>query len=185
MPSQESAVTSLGEAARAQLAMRLLDHDRLAVLDLETLYPTGRHIWFPELDLRHANALVDLVAVAENFSSQRLLDVHPELDDSQISTWDKRRREWRARSNVDLTSVTPNWNKLMGFVEARNAFQHGLGRLTDMQLGRRRDSILSDLAAAGISLTGDLVRVDDKTVRECHSICDEFIVVLDNAAQVS
>jgi hypothetical protein len=183
MPSQVSAATGLGEAARAQLGMRLLDHDRLAALDLGTLHPSGRHIWFPQIDQRHANALVDLVAVAENFSSQRLLNVHPELDESQISSWDKRRREWSSRSRIDLTSVTPHWHKLMGFVEARNAFQHGLGRLTDMQLGRRRDSILSDLAAAGISLTGDLVRVDGKTVTECHTICDEFIVVLDNAAR--
>ena len=137
------------------------------------------------MELRHANALVDLVAVAENFSTKRLLAVHPELNDAQVSTWERRRKKWKNPGNIDLTTLTSNWHRLMGFVEARNAFQHGLGRLTDMQLGLRRDDILSDLESACISLTGDLVRVNGQTVAACYEVCEEFVIALDNQAGMS
>ena len=45
----------------------------------------------------------------------------------------------------------------MGFVEVRNALAHGLGRLTDRQLGKYRGEVLPQIAAAGVRLDGDLV----------------------------
>lgn len=186
MPSKQKPITELGEASVAQLAMRLLDHDRLVAQDLSVLYPAGRHSWLPLVGLRHAHALVDLVAVAENFAATRLRQLHTAVPEKEVSSWEKRRRAWNKHDDVDLTSITPNWHKLMGFVEARNAFQHGLGRLTEMQLGgTRRGDVLSDLAIAGVSVVGDLIQVEAKTVKACHSVCEEFVLALDNKATLA
>jgi hypothetical protein len=183
MPSKRVSATALGEASLAQLAMRLLDHNHLTTRDLGRGDQEGRHLWIRQSQLRHGNALVDLVAVTENFVTRRLLEFWPGVTESEVSTWKKREYAWRNHANVDLTIITPDWHNLLGFVEARNALQHGLGRLTEMQLGRHRDDVLSDLAAANISLIGDLIQIDVHTVRSCYSVCENFVVTLDNAAQ--
>lgn len=184
MPSGSNAATTLGEVALAQLAMRLLDYDQLSARDLTALYPSGRHLRLQQVGLRHANALVDLVAVAENFATKRLLELHPEVSEYQVSTWEKRRQAWKSSADIELRDLTPNWRKLIGFVEARNAFQHGLGRLTDMQLSAaRRGDVLACLAAANITLIGDTIRIGSRDVRACHGICEEFVLALDNEAR--
>lgn len=75
----------------------------------------------------------------------------------------------------------------MGFVEARNALQHGLGRLTEMQLdptsrrGRepRRTQVLRDLAACGLVLNGDRVTVLVRDVERCLVACRELVLAAD------
>jgi hypothetical protein len=183
MPKNGNAVTALGDAALAQLTMRLLSHDQSASRDARMLRQNGRHLWLPQIGLLHANALVDLVAVAENFTTKRLLELRPSVTEFQVSTWQKRKNEWKNNVGVDLTIITPGWHKLLGFVEARNSFQHGLGQLTDMQLSpSRRKDVLSDLVAADVTLVGDTLRVNGGTVTACHSVCEAFVIALDNGA---
>ena len=183
MPSRRVPATALGEAALVQLALRALDHDQLAMSDAGARGLYGRHVWLQHGHLRHGNAVVDLVAVTENFTSRRLLELRLTVTDNQVFSWDKRRTAWAKHGQVDLTKITPDWPKLLGFVEARNALQHGLGRLTDFQLSaNRRGDVLAHLAAAGISVIGDLILVDAETVGTCHRVCENFVITLDTTA---
>lgn len=137
----------------------------------------GRHL--PDkLATRDANALVDLVAVAESFCVARLASIGAMAD---VSTWNKRQKAWLKRA-VDLANGYPGWPALMGFVEARNAIQHGGGRLTDRQLGRRRAQTLAVIVAAAIRLNGDALILGAADVARCDHCCREFIGWLDAAA---
>jgi hypothetical protein len=183
MPKNGNAVTVLGDAALTQLSLRLLSHDQLTFENETLLRQNGRHIWLEQIGQWHANALVDLVAVAENFTTKRLIKLHPSITEFQVSTWEKRKREWRRNAGIDLSTITPDWARLSGFIEARNAFQHGLGHLTEMQLSaNRRTDVLSGLTAAHVPLIGDMVRVEGETVTACHDVCEAFVISLDNKA---
>lgn len=69
----------------------------------------------------------------------------------------------------------------MGYVEVRNAIQHGLGRLTAQQLDRREQT-LSRIAASGVDLNGDRVTVTDDDVDRCYRTCRRFVHHADGAA---
>jgi hypothetical protein len=182
MPRRLNPVTDLGEAALRGITLRSLDHGQLMRFQDNNRYEIGRHL-LPDDRLRHANALVDLVAVVENFTSQRLLKLYPNLTDSDVFSWEKRRASWLRHANVDLTRIAPHWALLQGFIEARNALQHGLGRLTEFQLNpQRRDRVLENLRFAHVPLIGDLIVVDAETVRTCKDTCADFTLTLDNIA---
>lgn len=129
------------------------------------------------LATREANAIVDLVAVAESFCVARLASVGISAD---VNTWDKRAKAWRRRS-VDFNGY-PGWPPLMGFVEARNAVQHGLGRLTDRQLKKHKTQVLGSLADAAVRLNGDALILDPDDVTRCDRACADFIRWLDASA---
>jgi hypothetical protein len=172
--------TALAEAALSQIALRALDHELLAKQPGHSLH--GRHVWLQNSQSRHDNALVDIVAIVENFASRRLLDLRPVVTTDQVFTWEKRRKAWAEHGPVDLTRIT-HWRKLLGFIEARNAIQHGLGRLTDYQLDQaRRLESLTRLSAAQIRTIGDVVFVDARTVGECQHVCAKFVISLDSTA---
>jgi hypothetical protein len=183
MPSNLAATTHLGEISLLQIALRAMDHERLSRSDQEPDALVGRHVWLNESQLRHRNAVVDLVAVAENFTSSRLVQLRPNLTENDVFTWERRRRAWAEHGSVDLETVTPDWLALQGFIEARNALQHGLGRLTDFQLDRRRrEETLRRLRAAAIYLSGDFVHIHVETVHRCHDVCKSYVLALDEAA---
>jgi hypothetical protein len=183
MSSRLNPVTDLGEAALAQITLRAFDHDRLMRWQGNERYIAGRHLWLQNDQLRHANALVDFVAVVENFTTQRLLKLRPNLTEGDVFAWEKRRTSWSMHANVDFTHIVPHWKMLQGFIEARNAAQHGLGRLTDKQLSPgRRDKVLADLKSAKISLIGDFVLINIDTVKTCRQSCAGFVLALDNIA---
>jgi hypothetical protein len=183
VPSKLAATTRLGEASLLQIALRAMDHERLSRSDHERDALVGRHVWLNKSQLRHGNAVVDLVAVAENFTSSRLLQLRPTLTENDVFTWERRRRAWAEHGPVDLVTVAPDWLALQGFVEARNALQHGLGLLTDFQLDpRRREETLARLLAAPVYLTGDVVHIRVETVYRCRDVCESYVLTLDNAA---
>jgi hypothetical protein len=129
--------------------------------------------------------LVDFVAVVENFTSQRLLKLRANLAESDVFSWEKRRTSWARHASVDFTHIVPHWQMMQGFIEARNALQHGLGRLTDFQLKpQRRAQVLADLKFAKVPLIGDLVLVNAETVSTCRKHCADFVVALDNVAPI-
>ena len=178
-----TATTRLGEAAALQISLRLLDHDWLTGhIDEMTELP-GRHVWHEHDQVRHNNTVVDLVAVAENFTSRRLLELRPSLTDNDVFSWEKRRKAWAKHAQVDLTKITQRWESLLGFVQARNALQHGLGYLTDFQLSPHlRVDVLSQIEAARITLFGNRVYIDSGTVSRCAEVCVDFVLTLDKAA---
>jgi hypothetical protein len=162
--------------------MRLEDYKRLQDPFIANHVP-GRHVWTASDRLRHANAIIDTVAVVETYTTARLLSVVPALTEQEASTWQKRESAWLRHGGVDFGTLRPTWSKVSGFVEVRNALQHGLGRLTDSQLSkRRRDSVLEAIRATSITLNGDLVVLRSGDVTECSGVCADFISSLDVAA---
>jgi len=176
------ALSALAEIALHRLAVRAATHT--ARLDRPAGEP-GRHLPVRELD-SHVNALVDLVAVTESFFADRLAEVVP--GPGQPTVWSARAKEWRGATGFDV-AAHPRWPEFMGFVEARNALQHGLGRLTNTQLdptsrkGRepRRVQVLRNLAASGLSLNGDRVSVFPSDVERCATACRELVLAADTA----
>lgn len=172
--------SALAEVALSRLAARAAMH--AAGLDRAVGEP-GRHLPARELD-GDANALVDLVAVTESFFTDRLAEAAPAAKRS--TTWHARAKAWRAEAGYNVTA-DPRWQVLMGFVQARNALQHGLGRLTDFQLDPtllksgevRRTQVLRDLAASGLVLDGDRVIVLARDVERCLETSRELVLIAD------
>jgi hypothetical protein len=155
---------------------------RLSARTAEYLHSTpmpilgGRHLSEP-IAPRHANALVDFVAVAEAFCVARLISLGATGD---VNTWEKRAKALSTRAiDVNLFS---DWPSLMGFVEVRNAIQHGLGRLTERQLGKHKAQIRGWLTAAAVPLNGDQVILRSEDVTRCGQVCGRFIRWLDATA---
>lgn len=174
-------MTALAEAALRSLALRADDHRRLAAA--RPVAPRGRH-QFTDRDAHNGNAVTDCVAVAESFTVARLLALRPAIRERAVSTWEGRRSEWRKHGCVDLRSYG-QWLALMGYVQVRNALQHGSGRLTDLQLGARRTEILGWIAAASIHLNGPKVVLTEGDPVACAGVCAGFVRFLDAEAPLA
>lgn len=172
--------SALAEVALGRLAARAATHT--ARLD-RAIGEHGRHLPARELD-GDANALVDLVAVAESYFTDRLAQAAPAAQ--QPMSWHARGKAWRDAAGYDVAG-NPLWPVLMGFVEARNALQHGLGRLTDRQLNPatpkngevHRTQVLRDLAACGLAVDGDRVIVLARDVQRCLETSRELVLIAD------
>lgn len=80
---------------------------------------------------------------------------------------------------MDLATYA-DWPVLMGYVRVRNALQHGLGRLTDLQLyGKDRAKTMASISACGVGLNGDIVTVIEADVARCYRVSAEFVAFLD------
>lgn len=172
-------VTAEGEWALDRLTTRLAEARRYERAGGAGPLVQGRHT-AGSLRTHYANALVDLVAIVESFSEERLTRLPAVSLGNDLSTWNKRQKAW-ASAGIDL-GVCPDWEALMGFVEARNAMQHGQGRLTGRQLNLHRQQVLDRLDAAAIQLNGDLLQVSAGDVTRCAQTCMSFITWLDTTA---
>lgn len=176
-----SSMSKVAEIAIRRLALRTAD---LRNAD-HAPFGGGRHLPTPEFN-DHTSMLVDLVAITEAYFGDRLEQAFPSL--SRPDTWRSRTNAWRVRAGVDI-AADPRWPAFIGFVEARNALQHGLGRLTEKQLnpigksGRepRRTEVLRALAASGLTLDGDRLIVTRSDVKRCAAHCRELIMTADAA----
>jgi hypothetical protein len=173
--------TALAEAALRSLAVRAGDHRRLT--SGSSVVHGGRH-QPAHRDTRNGNVVTDCVAVAESFSTARLLALRPVLDPGDVSTWKKQRQAWRNHGPVDLC-LWEDWPKLMGYVEVRNALQHGLGRLTDLQLRKYQREISAWIKAANVQLNGPNVMLTDEDPIACSGVCADFVHFLDAAAPLA
>ncbi|WP_143728158.1 hypothetical protein [Micromonospora cremea] len=171
-------MTALGEAALGQLVIRTADYYTL--LRLEGSAPngrSGRHLrGFAAV--RHGNALTDIVAVLESFTVNRLLNLRPGIAYNKVMKWTDRIKMWKKYGGVDLAAY-PRFQAVLGFVEVRNALEHGLGRLTERQLDQHRDEVIRQLAAAGVRLDGDRVLIMPEDVERCRDVGGEFVKFLD------
>lgn len=180
--SGRPSATELGEVALRGIALRMYDHDRLDAVDAAQR-PVGRLRVGDLQDIRHKNAIVDIVAIVESFTGNRLRMLAPTVEDRDVFTWELRKKSWRREASIDLTTCQA-WDSFYGFVEVRNAIQHGLGRLTEFQLVRRQE-VLRAIAQSGTTLEGDLVRLSGRQVVDCSTRCSEFISWLDLAASTT
>jgi hypothetical protein len=181
MRSAVAPLTSLGEDALRRLVTRYEDFRLLDEGAPAHSWP-GRHRSGQGVDVRLANALVDIVAVCENFATARILQTCAGLSDQDVFNWNKRKKAWWDELSVDFEQAGADWAQVEGFIEVRNALQHGLGRLTDAQLAKRRDAILAAIRSAEIELNGDRVVLRASDVARCVDACIGFTLYLDRSA---
>jgi hypothetical protein len=93
------------------------------------------------------------------------------------SNWNERRRFINTWLRVEV-SDTGWWRGWLGFVEARNAWAHGLGRLTSRQ--RDNQEVLANLRAAGLALRSDDVVGTSADVKRCAKAAVEVIDWIDS-----
>jgi hypothetical protein len=142
------------------------------------------------------DAILRLIAIAEEFSIARFVDVietllpsepvvsalwEAELDRSG-DTWPKRNILWKKYLNVKIKDFPYN-KDLQGFIQARNSITHGLGSLTRRQL-RSRATTAQELRDAGIRLHGDSLTIDASDVEACATTVKTFVGWLDAATMV-
>jgi hypothetical protein len=174
-PGPRGPATLLAENSLYGLDVRRSDYRSLSRHRAERSH--GRHL--PDADVRHGNAVVDAVATVEVFTGNRLRLLDPLVTEDDVFSWPKREKAWRKRC-VELEDSGEIWLALKGFIQVRNALQHGLGRLTDFQLAPlRRTEILDSIRAAGCLLEGDRVRLRFDDVESCFDVCAAFVVWLD------
>jgi hypothetical protein len=162
----------------ADAANRALAHFRQqqAHGDSRRVRPTSRasESLFSTYNAR--DALLRLVAIGEDFSLARLVEVGesklPEGDFARLlweaelnrstDTWDQRNKLWKTYLGVSFGAFERH-EALNGFIDARNAISHGLGDLTRRQL-RSRDTIVERLRKAGITVRGNSLAIGERNV---------------------
>jgi hypothetical protein len=140
-----------------------------------------------------------LVAVAEDFVRSALVDrtektlptspplvmtIWNQLEQDVERTWAAQERAWQDWYGV-IWSKTPEYLHLEGYIEARNAIVHGLGRLTKRQtrtLGAETRTV-NRLKQSDIRLDADRLIADDETVHGCAKAAVGFIGWLDRQAR--
>lgn len=170
--------TSSGQWALDRLVARYSEFRSATVNDFHTYQP-GRHYRTQE-GMYYGNAIVDLVAIAESFSVSRLVLIR-QVEENRLRSWKSRQKAWIDLASTNLEDF-PMWPSLIGFVETRNALQHGLGKLTDFQLGKHKEEIFNQLASAGVQRNGGELLVSLKNTSSAMEICRLFISWLDVTA---
>jgi len=183
MPSHAPARTDIGEHSLSLMVRRLDDYLRIEELQRDDETMPGRHLLGRVGHLQSQNALVDLVAGAEAFTTVRLRTVRPMVNEAEVRTWESRKRAWSKHAQVTFDQC-PSWQALKGFVEVRNSIQHGLGRITEFQFHRRAE-VLAAIKGCGVVLDGDTVRLTSGDVKRCAHGCVVFVSWLDNIAPTS
>jgi len=182
LPSRFPTKTRYGEVALLNSLMRLEDWRELQQFS-GTERNLGRHHWNRSDALRKGNVIVDLVAEVENFTVFRLQSIKPNLTETDLFSWTKRKNAWLKHGTVDLASLGSSWPRVQGFVEVRNALQHGLGELTDFQLSlAHRERVLAAVRSCSVHLDGGRVMLHPADVSRCADSCLTFISMLDCAA---
>lgn len=92
------------------------------------------------------------------------------------SSWNERKKFITAWLGVQVVNAGW-WRTWQGFVDARNAWAHGLGRLTPRQ--RNTPDVLVNLAAAGFTVHDSEVVATREDVRKCAKAAVEVIDWID------
>jgi len=146
----------------------------------------------PHEFLTHA-AVTALMAVAEEFSLSRLIDLTHStaragkvvelLWDSELNrsgdTWGNREAMWERYFNVKSGGFQQR-QSLLGFIDARNAIAHGHGSLTRKQL-RSEQKTLARLSQAGIPTRGHAIELRAPEVEACAALVKGYVFWLDGA----
>lgn len=142
------------------------------------------------------DSLMRLVGFAEHFATGSLLETIHRLQplaawSSQrlaratrdaAGSWERRREVWM-QLRVDLASF-PGDAALRGFVEARNAVAHGLGRLTWLQTRTvaAQRTTTEMLKAADLRVVDSRVGLLPRDVESCGRTVKAFVTWLDAQA---
>jgi hypothetical protein len=170
--------TTEGEWTLDHLVSRLIEFQPAIVTAHADERGPGRHL-ADHVGTAAVNGMVDMIALAEEFTVARLAAIRS-LTPQETRSWTSRQKVWKKKAQILLADFG-DWNALMGFVEARNAAAHGLGRLTDMQL-HRKPQVFADLDAAQLRRNGDRVLVSSTDTIRCGRVCLAFVGWLDVTA---
>jgi hypothetical protein len=92
------------------------------------------------------------------------------------SNWTERRNFLKSWLGVESNAV-PWWRSWNGFVEARNAWAHGLGRLTSRQ--RKNQEAVANIQVAGLDLRSSQIFAREDDVRRCATVAVEVVQWID------
>lgn len=116
-----------------------------------------------------------ILSACESFATHSIRATDPNLTEMQLSTWKKRESEWKKLKvkPVDLQS----YELLKGFIQARNSYQHGMGKLTKMQ--EALPGIHEELKSAKIERIGDRIVLEADDITRLKEIARNFTLELD------
>ncbi len=184
------------EFTRSQIAEEVCGFVWLAVAAYDRSDVASRTVadWQRENELDRAvlSAVSEIVSHAEVFVTESLTK-HAEVLSADAAdpipkivmdattkpvenTWAGKRSFISAWFDEDLSGASW-WKQWMGFVDARNAWAHGLGRLTPRQV--KSQETLSNLKAAGLSVLTSRVVGNADDVRRCAKSAVEVIDWID------
>jgi hypothetical protein len=145
-----------------------------------------------ELDRAVLSAISEIVSHAEVFIAESLTKHAKVMSDDMVDPIPKIVMEattkpvegtWAGKRSFISTwfgeevSGASWWKQWMGFVDARNAWAHGLGRLTSRQL--KNQETMSNLKIAGLSVLASKVVGSADDVRRCAKSAVEVIDWID------
>ena len=103
--------------------------------------------------------------------------VELELDKRIDSSWQMRKDFSQDFLGATLATVS-KWPAWLGYVEVRNAWMHGRGRLTKKQLGK--DRVIKQIKqCTGVALSGELLVAEIDALDACIEAGEEVLKELD------
>jgi hypothetical protein len=171
-------------------ARSILHHARLLIGSPSTT----REAWS---GYQTEDALTRVVSIADEFTfglfievAEARLPVDPRVEvlweryvERDADTWTQRFGAWENLHRVPIKTF-PRYDRLLGFIDARNAIVHGLGSLTRKQL-KTRHKVTGHLKSAGIGLSGTRLVLAPQHVRDCAAVVRGLIEWLDGEAAVA
>ena len=150
-----------------------------------------------DLSRRTLASIASFTAFAEMFMVERMLDaVLTEL--STFGSGPERRFQADLRRDIENTFMSrvtlletwyqlrlrdwPRWSELNGFIEARNSWAHGQGRLTRQQDARQADA---QIKSAGMQVVAGTIRCNKETARRCADCTIALVDFLDSSFPTS
>ncbi|MDH3048679.1 hypothetical protein QEN42_02165 [Gordonia alkanivorans] len=96
------------------------------------------------------------------------------------SSWRERQTFISSWMKVDITRLSW-WKSWLGYVEARNAWAHGLGKLTKRQM--KSQEVVANLTAAGFIMQSGKVLVRAEDVRSAATTAVNLVDWIDEQVQ--
>jgi hypothetical protein len=192
----EAPVTDLGDETCRRLFRTLANYeDGARFMESISFLYEGRRVAIPRVQgyWLIEDAVARLCAVVEEYVELRFKDGQAHFLGTGGTaaqwranvvkvegSWKKREDVWLAAFGINLVD-SPDHAPMLGYVQARNAFVHGLGILTDFQvaLGYR---VIDELTSAGIPVSGRAVVMVKESVSRCTYTARDFVLFVDRSA---
>lgn len=109
-----------------------------------------------------------------------LEDVYVRAEDNAIGSWPKMTEHYGRWFSIKFNATAcPPWRRIDAMTNARNVIAHGLGELTRRMARKGTGQLKRDFATVDISVSGNVVVISERALRECALTGREFIEWLD------
>jgi hypothetical protein len=193
-------VYTLDAETATGLLFRTLGLYKVTALALRTTTNTRRlpRLREPPQQVQAQATLVRLLSITESFTSGTLVRhteplflpaghpvikaVYGDAEEKAVFQWENMRNAYRNWLGVQWDESL--WKPVKVLTDARNAIAHGLGSLTRRQTRRSGGAaIRTSLMAAGVTLDGDKLVLDDAFLSKAAKTCRNFIQDVDLRVQ--